>query len=43
LKKGAITVGDVWKVVPYENTVGVVQLAPAELRDVLDEDAETYK
>src|ERR1017187_839126 len=22
LKKGAITVGDVWKVIPYENTVG---------------------
>ncbi len=42
LKKGAITVGDVWKVVPYENTVGVVQLTPAELREVLDEDAETY-
>jgi len=33
LKKGAITVGDVWKVVPYENTVGVVQLTPAELRE----------
>jgi 2',3'-cyclic-nucleotide 2'-phosphodiesterase (5'-nucleotidase family) len=42
LKKGAITVGDVWKVVPYENTVGVVRLTPAELREVLDEDAETY-
>ena len=42
LKKGAITVGDVWKVVPYENTVGVVQLTTAELREVLDEDAETY-
>jgi 2',3'-cyclic-nucleotide 2'-phosphodiesterase/3'-nucleotidase len=42
LKKGAITVGDVWKVVPYENTVGVVQLTPAELRDVLDEDCDTF-
>ena len=42
LKKGAITVGDVWKVVPYENTVGVLELTPAELRDVLDEDVETY-
>lgn len=42
LKKGAITVGDVWKIVPYENTIGVVQLTPAELREVLDEDAETY-
>ncbi len=42
LKKGSITVGDVWKIVPYENTVGIVQLTPAELREVLDEDAETY-
>ena len=42
LKKGAITVGDVWKVVPYENTIGVVQLTPAELREVLDENAEAY-
>ena len=42
LKKGPITVGDVWKVVPYENTVGIVQLTPAELREVLDEDADAY-
>jgi len=42
LKKGVITVGDVWKVVPYENTIGVVQLTPAELREVLDEDCDTF-
>lgn len=42
LKKGTITVGDVWKVVPYENTVGVVELTPAELREVLDEDCDTF-
>jgi 2',3'-cyclic-nucleotide 2'-phosphodiesterase/3'-nucleotidase len=42
LKKGSITVGDVWKIVPYENTIGIVQLTPAELREVLDEDAEAY-
>jgi 5'-nucleotidase/UDP-sugar diphosphatase len=42
LKTGPVTVGDVWKVVPYENTIGVVQLTPAELREVLDENADTY-
>jgi 2',3'-cyclic-nucleotide 2'-phosphodiesterase (5'-nucleotidase family) len=42
LRKGAITVGDVWKVVPYENTVGVVQLTPSELREVLEEDLDAY-
>lgn len=42
LKKGAITVGDVWNIVPYENTVGVVQLTPAELREVLDEDCDMF-
>jgi len=42
VKKGAITVGDVWKVVPYENTIGVVQLTPAELREVLDEDCDMF-
>lgn len=42
LRKGAITVGDVWKVVPYENTVGVVQLTPGELREVLEEDLDAY-
>jgi len=42
LKKGAITVGDIWRVVPYENTIGVAQLTPAELREVLDENAGAY-
>jgi 2',3'-cyclic-nucleotide 2'-phosphodiesterase/3'-nucleotidase len=42
LKKGAVTIGDVWRIVPYENTIGIVQLMPAELREVLDEDADTY-
>ena len=42
LKAGPVTIGDVWKVVPYENTIGVVQLTPAELREVLDENADTY-
>ncbi len=42
LRKGTITVGDVWKVVPYENTIGVVQLTPADLREVLDEDCDMF-
>jgi 2',3'-cyclic-nucleotide 2'-phosphodiesterase/3'-nucleotidase len=42
LRKGTITVGDVWNIVPYENTIGVVELTPAELRDVLDEDCDMF-
>jgi len=42
LRTGAITIGDVWRIVPYENTIGVVRLTPAELREVLDEDADTF-
>src|ERR1017187_8335514 len=38
LKKGAITVGDVWKVVPYENTYGTCNLDGKELRSILEED-----
>lgn len=42
LKKGAITIGDIWRIVPYENTVGVAQLTPAELREVLEENLDAY-
>jgi 2',3'-cyclic-nucleotide 2'-phosphodiesterase (5'-nucleotidase family) len=42
LKQGAVTVRDVWRIVPYENTIGVVQLTPVELRDVLDENVDAY-
>jgi 2',3'-cyclic-nucleotide 2'-phosphodiesterase/3'-nucleotidase len=42
LKKGAVTVGDIWKIVPYENTIGVAQLTPGELREILDENADAY-
>jgi 2',3'-cyclic-nucleotide 2'-phosphodiesterase/3'-nucleotidase/5'-nucleotidase len=42
LKQGPVTVRDIWKIVPYENTIGVVQLTPAELREVLDEDIDAY-
>lgn len=39
---GAVTAGDVWKIVPYENTIGVAQLTPAELTEILEENAATY-
>ena len=42
LHKGPLTIGDVWKVVPYENTIGIVQLLPGELREVLEEDLDAY-
>jgi 2',3'-cyclic-nucleotide 2'-phosphodiesterase (5'-nucleotidase family) len=37
-----VTVRDIWRIVPYENTIGVAQLTPAELREVLDEDIDAY-
>ena len=42
LKKGAVTIGDIWRIVPYENTLGVAQLTPAELREVLEENIDAY-
>ncbi len=42
LAKGPVTVRDVWRIVPYENTVGVARLTLAQLREILDEDAGTY-
>lgn len=42
LKAGPVTVGDVWRVVPYENNLAVCQLSVAELRTILDENAGAY-
>lgn len=42
LRRGAVTIGDVWKMVPYENTIGVAQLTPVELREIVEEDAAAY-
>jgi 2',3'-cyclic-nucleotide 2'-phosphodiesterase/3'-nucleotidase len=42
LKQGAVTIRDIWRIVPYENTIGVAQLTPAELREVLDENVDAY-
>jgi 2',3'-cyclic-nucleotide 2'-phosphodiesterase (5'-nucleotidase family) len=43
IKQGAITVADVWKVLPYENTVGVLHLTPRQLKEILEEDATAYE
>jgi 2',3'-cyclic-nucleotide 2'-phosphodiesterase/3'-nucleotidase len=43
LKSGAITIGDVWKVLPYENTIGVLHLTPRQLKEILEEDAAAYE
>ena len=42
LPAGPITVGDVWRTVPYENKVGICRLTVAELREILDENAGAY-
>jgi len=42
IKKGVISIGDVWRVLPYENTIGVVHLTPCELKEVLEENASAY-
>jgi 2',3'-cyclic-nucleotide 2'-phosphodiesterase (5'-nucleotidase family) len=40
LAAGPIHRSDIWRVVPYENRIGVVSLTPQELREVLEENAE---
>ena len=39
LEKGPVTMADIWRVVPYENTIGVLSLTASELRDILEENA----
>jgi 2',3'-cyclic-nucleotide 2'-phosphodiesterase (5'-nucleotidase family) len=41
LAEGAIRVGDLWRIVPYENTVGVIEITPAELKEILEENAQS--
>jgi 2',3'-cyclic-nucleotide 2'-phosphodiesterase/3'-nucleotidase len=43
LKKGAITVGDVWNIVPYENTQGICRVDGRQLREILEEDLKYVK
>ena len=42
LKPGSITAGDIWRAVPYENKLSVLNLSVADLREILDEDAGAY-
>lgn len=42
LAKGPITIGDIWRVVPYENSIGVAHLTEGELREILDENVGAY-
>ena len=42
LPAGPITVGDVWRAVPYENKIGICHLTAAEFREILDENAGAY-
>lgn len=37
LPEGVITESDVWRIVPYENTIGVISITPRELRLILEE------
>ena len=39
LKKGPIKIEDCWSMVPFENFVGVFEVTPAELREILEENA----
>ncbi|MBI5688364.1 MAG: bifunctional metallophosphatase/5'-nucleotidase [Verrucomicrobia bacterium] len=42
LKKGPITVGDCWSLVPFENFIGVFEATSAQLREILEENAAQY-
>jgi 2',3'-cyclic-nucleotide 2'-phosphodiesterase (5'-nucleotidase family) len=42
LKPGPLTVRDVWRLVPYENTLGVVSLTGEDLRAILEENAALW-
>lgn len=39
LKAGPVRIRDVWRLIPYENTIGVMELTGVELREVLEENA----
>ena len=37
---GPITVADLWRLVPYENTIGTAELTLAEIREILEESTD---
>ncbi|MBI3985615.1 MAG: bifunctional metallophosphatase/5'-nucleotidase [Lentisphaerae bacterium] len=43
LRKGPIRVKDIWRIVPYENSIGVAHLTLDELRQILEENSAFYK
>ncbi len=40
ISAGPIKRGDVWRIVPYENKIGIVELTLPELREILEENTE---
>ena len=40
LPAGDITMADVWRVVPYENTIGVIRITPEQIAQILDENGD---
>lgn len=42
LRSGSIKMRDVWRIVPYDNYIGVAHLTLAELRAILEENSEYY-
>ncbi|MFH1476368.1 MAG: bifunctional UDP-sugar hydrolase/5'-nucleotidase [Verrucomicrobiota bacterium] len=43
LRAGPITMRDVWRIVPYENYIGVAHLTLDELRQILEENSGFFK
>ncbi len=43
LKAGSIRMRDVWRIMPYENSIAVAQLNLAELREILEENSRYLK
>jgi 2',3'-cyclic-nucleotide 2'-phosphodiesterase (5'-nucleotidase family) len=40
LPAGEITMADVWRVVPYENTIGIVHITPEQIAKIIEENGE---
>ena len=42
LPSGAVRMADVWRVLPYENTIGKASLTLGEIREILEENSRYY-
>jgi len=40
IEAGPIRYGDIWRIVPYENRIGLLSLTPAEITDLLEQNSE---